>query len=483
MARAPSPAQAHTSGTSAPGTAERRLSHTVAIPRAFRGRGARATLPGYLSVIAPPFPPVVASIVTTLHDKVPTGLDRKEAEVYRRLDPARLPKHIAIIMDGNGRWAKRRHMPRVAGHRAGVAAVRSTVETAARIHIPALTLYAFSEENWKKRPKSEVGFLMGLLSRYLKAEVPTLNKNNIRLEYIGRQHELPEDVQERMDWAREATSRNSGMVLTLALNYSARSELVDAFRSMVNAAAQNGGIEHLHIDEDTVARHLYTRHLPDPGSGGAYSGEMRLSNFLLWQLAYAEIYVTPTLWPDFRGVHLLEGIAEYQKRERRYGGLKIAPGDGHATWRRLRLLTRNLNHRGHGGHRGRLSASSVSSVVNFLNSCKYLSGTFIRIQTLPLLKRIATAVVLIPIVLALILRAPVPVLAVVAAVVALLAILEFLKLTESYGVKPLRLPTYIFVGIFFLLLALNVGNEKPLLSTAVFVYCLGFAAAIAPFLA
>jgi len=263
--------------------------------------------------------------VTTLQDKVassaPAGLDRKEAEVYRHLDPARLPRHIAIIMDGNGRWAKRRHMPRVAGHRAGVTAVRSTVETAARIHIPALTLYAFSEENWKKRPKSEVGFLMGLLSRYLKAEVPTLNKNNIRLEYIGRQHELPEDVQERMEWARAATASNSGMVLTLALNYSARSELVDAFRSMVNAAAQNGGVEHLDIDEDMIARHLYTRHLPDPDLVVRTSGEMRLSNFLLWQLAYAEIYVTPTLWPDFRGLHLLEGIAEYQKRERRYGGL------------------------------------------------------------------------------------------------------------------------------------------------------------------
>jgi undecaprenyl diphosphate synthase len=263
-----------------------------------------------------------------LQDKVPTGLDRKESEVYRRLDPSRLPKHIAIIMDGNGRWAKRRHMPRVAGHRAGVAAVRSTVETAARIHIPALTLYAFSEENWK-RPVTEVGFLMRLLSRYLKAEVPTLNKNNIRLEYIGRQHELPEDVQERMEWARAATASNSGMVLTLALNYSARSELVDAFRAMVDAASQNGGLEHLRIDEDTVSQHLYTRHLPDPDLVVRTSGEMRLSNFLLWQLAYAEIYVTPTLWPDFRGVHLLEGIAEYQKRERRYGGLnhgeKLAP--------------------------------------------------------------------------------------------------------------------------------------------------------------
>jgi len=264
-----------------------------------------------------------------LQDKVLTGLDRKETEIYRRLDPGRLPKHIAIIMDGNGRWAKRRHMPRVAGHRAGVTAVRSTVETAARIGIPALTLYAFSEENWKKRPEREVHFLMGLLSRYLKAEVPTLNKNNIRLEYIGRQHELPWEVQERMAWASDATARNSGMVLTLALNYSARSELVDAFRSIVDAAAQNGGLDHLQIDEDTVARHLYTRHLPDPDLVVRTSGEMRLSNFLLWQIAYAEIYVTPTLWPDFRGVHLLEGIAEYQKRERRYGGLNHGDAQSH----------------------------------------------------------------------------------------------------------------------------------------------------------
>ena len=256
---------------------------------------------------------------------VPAGLDRKEAEVYRRLDPARLPQHIAIIMDGNGRWARRRHLPRVAGHRAGVVSVRSTVETAARVGIPALTLYAFSEENWKKRPKSEVDFLMGLLVRYLKQEVPTLNKNNIRLEYIGRQQELPFAVREKMEWARQATAQNTGMVLTLALNYSARSELVDAFRSMVEAAAQNGGLDHLQIDEDAISRNLYTRHLPDPDLVIRTSGEMRLSNFLLWQLAYAEIHIIPTLWPEFRGEHLLEAIAEYQKRERRYGGLVDSP--------------------------------------------------------------------------------------------------------------------------------------------------------------
>jgi undecaprenyl diphosphate synthase len=205
--------------------------------------------------------------------------------------------------------------------------VRFTVETASRIGIPSLTLYAFSEENWKKRPKSEVSFLMSLLCRYLKQEVPSLHKNNVQLQYIGRLHELPDVVQEKMEWARQETSRNTGMVLTLALNYSARTELVDAFRSLVDAASRNGGVEHLQIDEEMVSQHLYTKHLPDPDLVIRTSGEMRLSNFLLWQLAYAEIYVTTTLWPEFRGVHLLEGIGEYQKRDRRYGGLN---NDAHA---------------------------------------------------------------------------------------------------------------------------------------------------------
>jgi len=256
-----------------------------------------------------------------LQTSVPAGLNRKESEIYSRLDPQRLPQHIAIIMDGNGRWARQRHLPRIAGHRAGVEAVRSTVETAARIHLTALTLYAFSSENWKKRPPAEVNFLMQLLRRYLKGEVPTLNKNNIRLEYIGREHELPLPVQERMQWAREATARNTGMVLTLALNYGARGELVDAFNNILRAAANNGGLSHLKIDEELIDQHLYTRTLPDPDLVIRTSGEMRLSNFLLWQVAYAEIYVTPTLWPEFRGRHLLEAIGEYQTRERRYGGL------------------------------------------------------------------------------------------------------------------------------------------------------------------
>ena len=255
---------------------------------------------------------------------VPAGLNRKDLEIYRRLDPQRLPRHIAIIMDGNGRWARRRHLPRIAGHRAGITAVRQVVETGARIGLPSLTLYAFSVENWQRRPKSETGFLMGLLRQYLKQEVPTMMRNNIRLDYIGRKHELPQEVQERMAWAREETAGNSGMLLTLALNYGARSELVDAFNDIVRLAATNGGLGHLKIDEALIDKHLYTRHLPDPDLVVRTSGEMRLSNFLLWQLAYAEIYVTDVLWPDFRGQHLLEAIAEYQKRERRYGGLSAA---------------------------------------------------------------------------------------------------------------------------------------------------------------
>jgi undecaprenyl diphosphate synthase len=259
-----------------------------------------------------------------LQHKTPAGLNRKEAAVYAKLDPQRLPRHIAIIMDGNGRWARSRHLPRVAGHKAGVDAVRSTVETAARVGVSALTLYAFSAENWK-RPQLETSFLMRLLRQYLKQEVPTLNRNNIRLEYIGREHELAPSVRERMAWAREATAGNTGMVLTLALNYGARSELVDAFNAIVRKAANNGGIEHLRIDEKAVHEHLYTAHLPDPDLVVRTSGELRLSNFLLWQIAYAEIYVTQTLWPDFRGEDLLEAIVEYQKRERRYGGLSDEP--------------------------------------------------------------------------------------------------------------------------------------------------------------
>jgi len=264
-------------------------------------------------------------MTTATKHAAPAGLDHKEVELFKLLDVKHLPRHIAIIMDGNGRWAKSRSMLRIEGHRSGVEAVRSTVETAARIGVPWLTLYAFSVENWKRRPKTETTFLMRLLVKYLEMEVPTLNKNNIRLQYIGRVWELPADVQKKMQWAEDATAKNTGMVLTLALNYGARSELSDAFRSIVNQAAQNGGLAHLlekdALDEETISKHLYTSHLPDPDLVIRTSGEMRLSNFLLWQVAYSEIYVTETLWPDFRGKNLLEAIADYQKRERRYGGI------------------------------------------------------------------------------------------------------------------------------------------------------------------
>jgi undecaprenyl diphosphate synthase len=259
---------------------------------------------------------------------ISSGLDRKEAEVYSQLDPSQLPKHVAIIMDGNGRWARRRHLPRIAGHRRGVESVRYVLETATRIHLPALTLYAFSAENFLRRPPGEINFLMKLLHRYLKEELELMQRNNIRLQFIGRVHLLPQEVQERMAWAKEQTSGNTGTVLTLALNYGSRSELVDAFRSIVSAAANNGGIDHLRIDEDLINQHLYTHNLPELDLVIRTSGEMRLSNFLLWQAAYAEIFVTKTLWPDFRGIHLLEAIQEFQKRERRYGGLNEPNGDG-----------------------------------------------------------------------------------------------------------------------------------------------------------
>ena len=252
---------------------------------------------------------------------IPAGLDRKEAELYSQLDPGQFPKHVAIIMDGNGRWAKRRHLPRIAGHRKGVESVRDVIQTASRIGLPAVTLYAFSAENFLRRPPTEISFLMKLLHRYLKDDLQLMQDNNVRLSFIGRSHLLPQIVQERMAWAKEQTARNTGMVMTLALNYGSRSEIVDAFKAIVTAAANNGGIEHMKIDEDLINQHLYTNNLPELDLLIRTSGEMRLSNFLLWQAAYAEIFVTKTLWPDFRGLHLLEAIQEFQKRERRYGGL------------------------------------------------------------------------------------------------------------------------------------------------------------------
>jgi undecaprenyl diphosphate synthase len=245
--------------------------------------------------------------------------NREEARLLDQLELERLPRHIAIIMDGNGRWARRRHLPRVAGHKAGVRAARSVIETCARLGIPALTLYAFSVENWR-RPKSEIDFLMRLLREYLRKELPVIHKNNIRLSVIGRPAQLPQEVRDDIAEAMRVTAGNSGMRLVVALNYGGRTELVDAFNAILDHVRHNG-IDTFRVDEQTIAQHLYTAGLPDPDLLIRTSGEMRVSNFLLWQIAYAEIYVTETLWPDFTRARLLEALLDFQKRERRYGGL------------------------------------------------------------------------------------------------------------------------------------------------------------------
>ena len=242
-----------------------------------------------------------------------------EAQLLAQIDLLRLPGHIAIIMDGNGRWAKRRRLPRIAGHRAGIRAVRQAVEACARLGVPYLTLYAFSVENWK-RPHLEVKLLMALLREYLKKEIGELNKQNISLGVIGRIGELPKPVQRDLENAIQKTRRNTGMRLTLALNYGARAELVDAVRALTAQLKNNG---HQEIDEGDISSHLYTSALPDPDLLVRTSGEMRLSNFLLWQVAYSEIWVTETLWPDFTQLDLFQAIVDYQKRERRYGGLGL----------------------------------------------------------------------------------------------------------------------------------------------------------------
>ena len=249
-----------------------------------------------------------------------------ELAIYRRLDEARLPGHVAIIMDGNGRWAGKRRLKRFLGHQQGAESVQYVVETASRIGLPWLTLYAFSLENNLKRPKTEVSFLMRLLRTYLTNNVQRMNDNNVRIQYIGRTDELENDVRERMDWASDATKHNTGTVLTLALNYGSRSELVDAFRAL-SAEVERKELRAEDITEQDIQRHLYTAHMPDPDLLIRTSGEMRISNFLLWQIAYAEIFVTDRLWPDFRGIHMLEAIEDFQKRERRYGGL----ADGSAS--------------------------------------------------------------------------------------------------------------------------------------------------------
>ena len=247
-----------------------------------------------------------------------------DAELARQLHPGQLPAHIAIIMDGNGRWASQRHLPRIEGHRAGVDAVRDVSETAARLGVSVLPLYAFSVENWK-RPAAEVRMLMLLLKRYLALELPTLQRHAIRFRVIGRPDPLPADVRRAIDDAVAQTASNTGMVFNIALNYGGRTEIVDAARQAIA-----DGVDPSALDEARFAGYLYTAGQPDPDLLIRTSGEMRVSNFLLWQIAYAEIWVTPTLWPDFRRRHLIEAVLDYQKRERRYGGLGHRAGDADA---------------------------------------------------------------------------------------------------------------------------------------------------------
>src|SRR5664280_2146741 len=232
---------------------------------------------------------------------------------------ANLPRHIAIIMDGNGRWARERHLPRIEGHRMGAESARLIIRTAGEIGIRYLTLYAFSVENWN-RPKDEVDALMKYLVHYLKTETPELNKNNVRLEVIGQIYRLPENVQEPLKKSIATLSKNSGLTLVMALSYGSRIEIVDAVRRIAEKA-RDGKLEPADITEEVISQHLWTRNIPDPDLLIRTSGEMRVSNFLLWQISYAELVITPTLWPDFRKPQFFDALEEYARRHRRYGGV------------------------------------------------------------------------------------------------------------------------------------------------------------------
>ncbi len=237
----------------------------------------------------------------------------------QNIDPSKLPHHVAIIMDGNGRWAKRQGLDRIQGHKKGAESVKEVVRTAREIGIEYLTLYAFSEENWK-RPRYEIEALMMLLKRYLKSELQEMLENGIRFNTIGNIHRLPQDVQKLLKETKERTSKNSDMVLTLALSYGGRQEICEAMRNIAKRVAA-GDIDPSDIDVEVISGFLYTASLPDPDLLIRTSGEMRVSNFLLWQIAYTELYITPIMWPDFKKEQFIEAILEYQRRERRFGGI------------------------------------------------------------------------------------------------------------------------------------------------------------------
>jgi len=247
------------------------------------------------------------------------GKAAEEKKLLARIDRSRLPLHIAIIMDGNGRWARRRGLPRTFGHRAGVESLRDVVKICVELGIKFLTVYAFSTENWK-RPREEVNTLMNLLIEYLQREIDELHANGIRVNPIGKLEELPASAQKAVLMARERTRPNQGLTLNVALNYGSRSELVEAVRALAQEVRQ-GKLDPGEIDEKAIAGRLYTAGQPDPDLLIRPSGDCRVSNFLLWQLAYTEFWLTPVLWPDFRRIHLLQAIIDFQSRERRFGGL------------------------------------------------------------------------------------------------------------------------------------------------------------------
>lgn len=235
------------------------------------------------------------------------------------LDPAVMPRHIAVVMDGNGRWAARRHLPRIEGHRNAAKAVRQTVEACSELGIAYLTLYTFSIENWS-RPKREVDTLMRVLRRSIREETPNMMKRRIRFRAIGRNKPLPPEVVRDMRELERKTARNDGLTVVLAVNYGGRSEIVDAARRCA-MKVQRGELTPGQINESSFGEFLYTRGMPDPDLLIRTSGEHRISNFLVWQTSYAELWITPVLWPDFRRKHLIEAIKEYGRRERRFGGV------------------------------------------------------------------------------------------------------------------------------------------------------------------
>ena len=258
--------------------------------------------------------PIIVTMLESLKDFIKQGSE--EEALVKKIDFTRLPEHIAVIMDGNGRWARKRRLPRVEGHRAGAKSVQEVVETCARLGIKYLTLYAFSKENWK-RPRKEVATLWRLLEDYLKKENEVLMKNRFRLKVLGQMENIPDSARKELDRVMDLTKENERMTIVLALNYGGRTEIVDAVKRLFN----DGNMDVDSLDEQKFSEYLYTAGIPDPDLLIRTSGEFRVSNFLLWQIAYAEIWITKELWPDFRKKHVLEALVDFQKRERRFGDI------------------------------------------------------------------------------------------------------------------------------------------------------------------